>query len=279
MAMSEHASLARQIRRRLEGAIPRVALVLGSGLSEVADGIEQPTIMPYEELDGFPVSTVQGHSGRLVVGRLQGVMIACMQGRHHAYEGHPVQHLALPVRTLQALGCHTLLLTNAAGSLHTDLAPGNLMAIRDHINWAGVNPLVGANDEAIGPRFFDMGNAWDRELRAGLHKAAERTGIALQEGVYVMAKGPNFETPAEVQAMARLGGDAVGMSTVPECLVARHCGMRVAGVSLITNFGAGLGERASLSHRETLSEGADAATRIASLLKDFLPKIGDRTRG
>lgn len=269
--MSDHASLARQIRRRFEGEAPRVALVLGSGLSNVADGIEQPLIIPYEELDGFPVSTVQGHRGRLVIGRLQGTAIACLQGRHHAYEGHHAQQIALPIRTLQELGCRTLLLTNAAGSLHTALSPGNLMAIRDHINWAGVNPLVGDNDETIGPRFVDMSNAWDAELRATLHRAAAGSGVTLHEGVYVMARGPNFETPAEVQALARLGGDAVGMSTVPECLVARHCGMRVAGVSLITNLGAGLDERASLSHEETLSEGADAATRIARLLSEFLP--------
>ena len=271
--MSDHASLAQQIRRRLEGTMPAIALVLGSGLSGVADAIERPTIIAYEELDGFPVSTVQGHTGRLIIGDLHGVAVACMQGRHHVYEGYAAQHIALPIRTLRALGCQTLLLTNAAGSLHTALAPGNLMVIRDHINWAGVNPLIGANDEAIGPRFVDMVNAWDKSLRAALHTAAERTGIELQEGVYVMAGGPNFETPAEVQAMARLGGDAVGMSTVPECLVARHCGMRVAGLSLITNFGSGLVEQASLSHAQTLSAGADVANRIALLLGAFLPTV------
>ena len=209
-----------------------------------------------------------------MVGRLNGVPVACLQGRSHAYEGHPAGRIALPVRALHAIGCRTLLLTNAAGSLHHNIEPGSLMAITDHINWAGVNPLIGPNDETLGPRFFDMTEAYDPGVRKLLHEAAVEADTELFDGVYVMVSGPNFETPAEIRAFARLGGDAVGMSTVPEVLAARHCGMRVGAVSLITNLGAGLAWR-KLDHEEVLTAGAEAAAKMTRLIAKSLPKIGD----
>jgi len=268
--MTSHIKVAQSIRSSIGSVQPRIALVLGSGLSTVADIIEQPVIIAYEKLEGFPRSTVPGHTGQLLIGNINGIGVVCMQGRHHAYEGHAPAALALPIRCLNALGCHTVILTNAAGSLRTDLQAGELMVIGDHINWAGVNPLIGPNDDSIGPRFVDMSGAWCADLRGRIHQVAHEQAIDLREGVYLMARGPNFETPAEVRAMAILGGDAVGMSTVPECLVARHCGMRVLGLSLISNLGAGLAEKQTLDHEETLATGAEASSRIGRLLNAFL---------
>jgi len=268
--VTNHIRLAESIKNRISSVKPRIALVLGSGLSTVADIIEQPVIIAYEDLEGFPHSTVPGHSGRLLIGNINGVGIACLQGRHHAYEGHAPTALALPIRCLNALGCHTVILTNAAGSLHKNLQAGDLMVISDHINWSGINPLIGPNDDSIGPRFVDMTSAWCADLRERIHQVARKEAIDLKEGVYLMVRGPNFETPAEVRAMAMLGGDAVGMSTVPECLVARHCGMHVLGLSLITNLGAGLVDKQTLEHEGTLAAGAEASSRIARLLNTFL---------
>ena len=276
--MISHIRIAETIRSRIGTVQPRIALVLGSGLSTVADIIEQPRIFAYDELQGFPHSTVPGHDGRLLIGNINGIGVACMQGRHHAYEGHAPAALALPIRCLNELGCHTVILTNAAGSLHTDLQAGELMVISDHINWAGVNPLIGPNDDSIGPRFVDMSDAWCAELRRRIHRVAHEEAIDLREGIYLMARGPNFETPAEVRAMAILGADAVGMSTVPECLVARHCGMRVLGLSLITNLGTGLADQQTLDHEGTLAAGTDASSRVTRLLQAFLPTIGTDSR-
>jgi len=272
--MISYINIAESIRSRIGTVQPRMALVLGSGLSTVANIIEQPCVLNYDELEGFPRSTVPGHDGQLLIGNVNGIGVVCMQGRHHAYEGYAPQTLALPIRCMNQLGCHTMILTNAAGSLRKDLPAGALMLISDHINWAGVNPLTGPNDESIGPRFVDMSDAWCTELRAQMQQVAREQAIELREGVYLMAPGPSFETPAEVRAMAILGGDAVGMSTVPECLVARHCGMRVLGLSLISNLGAGLAEQQTLDHEDTLAAGADASSRVAQLLKAFLPTTG-----
>jgi xanthosine phosphorylase len=270
--MSDYLDAAAMIRQRLPGNLPRIALVLGSGLGTVAERIEAPLVIPYEELPGFPRPTVQGHAGRLLIGTLNGVAVACMQGRSHIYEGHPPARIALPVHTLYALGCRTLLLTNAAGSLRRDMPAGSLMLITDHINGSGVNPLIGPNDDELGPRFFDMSEAYHPQLCQRLREAARETATELFEGVYYMVTGPNFETPAEIRAFARLGGDAVGMSTVPECLVANHCGMRVAGLSLITNLGAGLAP-GKLDHAEVLSAGVQAAAKLAGLIAQCLPKL------
>lgn len=258
----------------LGGHKPSIALVLGSGLGDIATHMADPVIVPYSELPGFPKAGVEGHSGRLLIGRLNNVSIFCMQGRMHYYEGHAPFSLALPIRTLHAAGCRTLILTNAAGSIREDMPPGSLMMISDHINWAGVNPLIGPNDARLGPRFPDMTQAYDAGLRNRLRQTAVTLGLAMFEGVYLMCAGPNFETPAEIRAFRVLGADAVGMSTVPECLVARHCGMRVLAISTITNLAAGLSD-SLLSHEETLTRGGSAAEKLCRLLERFLPMVGE----
>ena len=267
--MSGYQQAATIIRQHIGDRQPRLALVLGSGLGAVAEQLEDAVSVPFSTLPGWPQATVAGHAGRILAGRWQGVELVCLQGRLHYYEGHPPAALALPVRTLQALGCRDLLLTNAAGSLRPEMGPGSLMLINDHINWAGVNPLIGPNEDTLGPRFFDLSQAWDKDLQQQLRQAAASAMVSLHEGVYLMCTGPNFETPAEIRAFARLGADAVGMSTVPECLVARHCGMRVAGVSSITNLAAGLSDGA-LSHEETLRIGQQAGVQLQTLLAAFM---------
>jgi len=257
---------------------PQVALVLGTGIGALAEAIEDPTIIDYGELPGFPRSAVEGHAGRLVLGNLSGLSVACMQGRVHLYEGHPAANLALPIRALRLAGCETLVLTNAAGSLRAEFLPGSLMMLSDHINMTGANPLIGNNDERFGPRFPDMTEAYDRALRSRFSDAATALGITLHEGVYLALLGPNFETPAEIQAFRRLGADAVGMSTVPECLVARHCGMRVAAISTLTNLAAGMTDK-ELSHEQSLAVGAEAAKDLGRLLPAFLTSLSpDKSR-
>jgi len=266
------------IRAQAPGFKPRVALVLGTGIGGLAEAVENSTVIDYGDLPGFPQSTVEGHAGRLVLGELAGVSVACMQGRAHLYEGHAAADLALPIRALKSAGCETLVLTNAAGSLNADFLPGSLMMLADHINMTGANPLAGANDERFGPRFPDMTEAYDKELRRRLAVAASSLGFTLHEGVYLALLGPNFETPAEIRAFHTLGADAVGMSTVPECLVARHCGMRVAAISTITNLAAGMTGEA-ISHEQSLAVGAEAAEDLSRLLPEFLaglsPGVGE----
>jgi len=222
------------------GVEPRMALVLGSGLGGLADEIEEAVAIPYGEIPHFPVSTAPGHAGRLVAGRLEGKPVLAMQGRFHFYEGHPLERISFPIRTFKALGIETLLLTNAAGGVNRDFNPGDFMVISDHINFAGQNPLIGPNDDALGPRFPDMSHAWDRGLQTAAHRAARELGITLRDGVYIWFTGPSYETPAEIRAARILGADAVGMSTVPEAIVAVHAGLRVLGISCITNMAAGI---------------------------------------
>lgn len=260
------------------GFRPQLALVLGTGIGALAQAIEDPVIIDYGDLPGFPRSAVEGHAGRLVLGNLAGVAVACMQGRVHLYEGHEAADLALPIRALRLAGCDILMLTNAAGSLNAAFLPGSLMMLSDHINMTGANPLVGANDERFGPRFPDMTVAYDRELRRGLADAATALGVTLHEGVYVALLGPNFETPAEIRALRTLGADAVGMSTVPECLVARHSGMRVAAISTLTNLAAGMTNE-ELSHEQSLAVGAEAAKDLARLLPEFLASLSPGAGG
>ena len=262
------------IAERAPGFAPRVGIVLGSGLAGLADAVERPVAIDYGDLAGFPRPGVGGHVGRLVLGILGGAHVACMQGRAHLYEGHAPAALATPVRALKLAGCEILLLTNAAGSLRADMGPGSLMMLTDHINMTGLNPLAGPNDDTVGPRFPDMGRAYDPELRRRLAAHADEHGIELHEGVYLACLGPSFETPAEIAMFRTLGADAVGMSTVPECLVANHCGMRVAAVSIITNLAAGM-TAAPLSHDETLAEAAKAARTLERLLVAFVGGIGD----
>jgi len=263
-------SVAEQVASRAGFEKPRVAVVLGSGLGEIADAVKLPLVIPYANLPGFPVSGVSGHAGRMVLGRLGGVPVVVMQGRVHLYEGMRHDDIKIFVRTLKRLGCETMVVTNAAGGMRRDLGPGSLMMVSDHINMIPGNPLIGPNDDTYGDRFPSLENAYDPELRDRLRRAADRLGIRLQEGIYVGYLGPSFETPAEIRAYARLGGDAVGMSTVPEAIVARHCGLRVAGLSVITNFAAGLGDSAPHGHAATLSEAGKAAANVGRLLTGFL---------
>lgn len=247
---------------------PRLAIVLGSGLGAVADAVDDALAIAYDELPGFPVGGVAGHHGRLVLGCLGPTPVAVLQGRAHLYEGFDSRALAVPVRTMRALGAQALLLTNAAGSLRADVGPGRLVALSDHINMMGVNPLIGPNDETIGPRFVGMDDVYDPGLRSLLAAGARALGVALEEGVYLAVSGPSFETPAEIRAFARLGADLVGMSTVPEAIVARHCGLRVAAVSCVTNLAAGMSDQ-PLTHEHTLAGARRGADDLRRLLVRF----------
>jgi xanthosine phosphorylase len=270
---AEHA--AALIRERAGAHAPRLAIVLGSGLGAVADAIADPIVLPYAELPGFPVGTVAGHGNRLVLGRLAGLPVACLQGRAHVYEGAGFAAMAVPIRALRRAGIATVLLTNAAGSLRPEIAPGRLMLIEDHINLQPGNPLTGANDPAVGPRFPSLRDAYDPALRLRLKAAAQRLAIDLASGVYLACAGPSFETPAEIRAFRILGADAVGMSTVPEAILARHCGLSVAAISVISNLAEGLGPVA-LSHDETLAVAARAAGDLARLLAGFCADLCDQ---
>lgn len=260
------------IKANYSHAIPKIALVLGSGLNELAEELTDATIFSYGDLPNFPTPTVAGHSGRLLIGELDGTPLICLQGRVHAYEGQPAINIAIAPRVMRELGVETFILTNAAGSLNADASPGSLMIINDHINFGNVNPLVGVNDEYFGVRFPDMLNAWNADYRTLLREIAKRESLPVTEGVYLMVKGPNFETPAEIKAFRTMGADAVGMSTVPECIAAHHCGLKVVGISGITNLAAGMTGNA-LTHAETMQEGAKAAMHLSKLLKLFIKEL------
>jgi xanthosine phosphorylase len=263
---------ARVVATRARGFVPRVGLILGSGLAPLADAIAAPVAIDYGELPGFPVPSVEGHVGRLVLGQLGGQPVACLQGRVHVYEGARPEAIRILVRTLKLIGCDILVATNAAGSLRTEAGAGSLMMLSDHINLLPFNPLVGDNDDEFGPRFPPMEDAYDPDLRALLRRAAGDCGVTLHEGVYAACLGPSFETPAEVRMLGRLGADAVGMSTVPEVIVARHCGLKVAAVSVLTNLAAGLGSE-PLSHAQTLAEAERAGADLRRVLVRFLERL------
>lgn len=252
-----------------EGFKPRVALILGSGLGVLTEQMQDAVTVGFAALPGFPISTVQGHAGELVLGRLAGVDVVCMKGRGHFYEGAGMGVMTAAVRTFKLLGCELLLVTNAAGSLRPEVDAGSLVAITDHINFLPGSPMIGPNDERFGPRFFSMANAYDGELRSLLRKAAGAKNIALHEGVYLACAGPNFETPAEIRAFGRLGADVVGMSVVPEVVTARHCGLKVLGVSVITNLAEGLSPF-PLSHEQTLKYAAIGVKSLVALIPGFL---------
>ncbi|MGP1394537.1 MAG: purine-nucleoside phosphorylase [Inquilinaceae bacterium] len=270
---SRSAEAAAIVAARAPGFAPRAALVLGSGLGPLADRIEDAVVVPYADLPGFPRPGVQGHAGRLVLGRLGGVPVACLQGRAHAYEGKGYDVMAMPVRTCRALGCDLIYLTCAAGSLRPEVGPGRLMTIADHINLMGGNPLAGPNDDRIGPRFPPMVDAYDRDLQAIQRDAAASLGVDLAAGTYAAVLGPSFETAAEVRMVSRLGADAVGMSTVPECILARHCGMRVTGTAVITNLGVGMSDD-PVDHDQTLRAATDAGVDLGRLIEAFLKRLG-----
>jgi len=261
------------INRRAPGFRPDTGIILGSGLGGLASAISAVATIPYGDIPGFPVPAAGGHKGHLVLGWLGGRRVACMQGRVHLYEGAQARDLAIPIRTLKALGCGELIVTNAAGSLRLARRPGAIMAISDHINLMGANPLIGGRGIGQGPRFVPMNEAYDPRLRAVAARAARDAGIAISEGVYLAVTGPNFETPAEIRAFRTLGADAVGMSTVPEVLVARQSGMAVLGLSLMTNFAAGMVRRAP-SAAEVEETAARAADDMRHLITGILERIG-----
>lgn len=261
-------TLAAAVRART-GLVPRVGIVLGSGLGDLGEAIESPVAIAFAEMPGWPAASAPGHAGRLILGRLEGVPIVCLQGRLHLYEGHPPALVAEPVLLMGRLGARIVMLTNAAGGIDPSLEPGGLMAIADHLNLTGQNPLVGANDDALGPRFPDLVDAWSPRLRRLLHDAAARAGVPLAEGVYAGLIGPNYETAAEVRMLRTLGADAVGMSTVLEAIAARWAGLEVCGVALITNLGAGV-TGAPLSHAEVLAAATAAGPALAALIRELL---------
>lgn len=255
----------------------RVGLILGSGVNPLADDIAAQAVIPYAEIPHFPCPSIEGHVGRLVCGTLENVPILCLQGRAHYYEGVSMAQVTFPVRVLQLLGVDTLIVTNAAGGLNPDFEVGDLMVITDHIgftNLTGLNPLRGPNDERLGPRFPDMTHAYDRELIRLAMEAAREAGVPLYKGIYVGLSGPSFETPAELRFLRAIGGDAVGMSTVPEVTVARHAGMRVLGISGISNIAIfDPDERREASHEEVLEAGRQIAPRLRAVIRGVLRRL------
>lgn len=250
-----------------------VGVVLGSGLGDYAEAMQAPKVVPYDEIPGFPRATVAGHAGELWAGELHGKRVLMMRGRFHSYEGHPLNDVVLPIRVMARLGIKTLILTNAAGAVNVDFAPGDLMLITDFINFSGKNPLTGPNIDELGPRFPDMSRAYDKRLRAIAWEAAEKAGIALREGVYAWFNGPTYETPAEIRMARVLGADAVGMSTVPETIAAVHAGMRVLGISCLTNMAAGILE-APLSHQEVTETAERVRGTFRALLDGVIADLG-----
>jgi len=258
--------------RRTTDIQPEIGLILGSGLGVLGDELEDAVTIPYEDIPHFPVSTVEGHAGELLIGKLQGCNVMLMRVRFHMYEGYEPERTALPVRVMKALGVGKLLVTNAAGGINLDFAAGNLMLIADHINLTGKNPLIGPNDNALGVRFPDMSEAYSKRLRSIAKETAKDLGFELKEGVYVGLLGPNYETPAEIRMLRTLGADAVGMSTVSEVIVARHSGIEVLGISCISNAAAGILDQ-PLSHEEVMETTERVKEQFLSLVLTVLPKM------
>ena len=252
---------------------PRLAMILGSGLGVLAEQMTDAVTIGFDELPGFPISTVHGHAGAMVLGTLNGVQVVCLKGRGHFYEGYGLGVMTSAVRTLKLLGVDFLFVTNAAGSLRTEVDAGSLVALTDHINWLPGTPMIGPNDDRFGPRFFSMANAYDSELRELVKATALEKNITIAEGVYLAAPGPNFETAAEIRAFRTLGADVVGMSVVPEVISARHCGLKVVGISAITNLAEGLSPF-PLSHEQTLKYAAVAAKDLVTLIHSFTERLG-----
>lgn len=251
---------------------PKIALVLGSGLGAFADELTEATRIPYLKIPGFPQSTATGHAGQLVIGKTEGVPVVAMQGRVHLYEGYSAKEVTFPMRVFARLGIKAAILTNAAGGINQKYKQGTLVAIRDHINLQGVNPLIGANDERFGPRFPDMSKAYSQAYRAIVADEALRLKMEIQEGVYAALSGPNYETPAEIRYLRAIGADLVGMSTVPEVIVARHSGIEVLGISCVTNMAAGILDQA-INHQEVMETGERVRTQFVALLRAVIPRI------
>ena len=263
---------AEYVAQRLNGFWPEIGLILGSGLGPVADKIEEPIVIPYKDIPNFLVSTAPDHAGKLVCGKLRGKRVICMSGRFHHYEGYEFEQLTAPVRLMHLLGVKTLILTNAAGGINKSYRPGDIMLITDHIKLFGVSPLCGPNVDEFGPRFPDMTHAYTPALQEVARKNAKTLDIRLQEGVYMYFPGPHYETPAEIRAARTLGADAVGMSTVPEVIVASHCGMKVLGFTLCTNMAAGVLDQ-PLTGEEVILAGKEAAPRFSALVKACLAQV------
>ena len=255
---------------------PEIALVLGSGLGDYAKEMDVKESISYSEIEGFPVSTVPGHEGRFLFGYVKGVPIVAMQGRVHYYEGYPITDVVLPVRLMVLLGAKTVILTNAAGGVNFNFQPGDLMMITDHITTVVPSPLIGANIDELGPRFPDMSEVYDKELREIIRQAARNTGISLQQGVYVQLTGPAYETPAEIRMCRTWGADAVGMSTACEAVVARHMGLKVCGISCITNLASGMSGK-PLDHKEIQETADRVAEEFKRLVTETIRLIGEKT--
>ena len=269
---AEHATRIIRARTTVE---PRIAVVLGSGLGGFADDFEEPVAIPYDEIPGFSRSTAQGHAGRLVIGKIDGIPVLAMQGRLHYYEGYSLEEVTFPVRTFGLLGIKTLVLTNASGGINVQLSQGALMVISDHVNLMGVNPLRGPNDERFGPRFPDMSAVYSPELQELVVEEAKAIGIEVRRGIYGALSGPSYETPAEIHLLRNLGADAVGMSTVPEAIVARHMGLEVLGISCITNMAAGISDE-PINHKDVMATGDRVRETFTELLRKVIGAINRR---
>jgi len=269
---AEHAARVIRARTKLE---PRIALVLGSGLGGFADDFDEAVGVPYEEIPGFVRSTAQGHAGRLVIGKVDTVPVVAMQGRVHYYEGYSLEEVTFPIRTFKLLGVKTLILTNASGGINVQLNQGTLMVISDHVNLMGDNPLRGPNDERFGPRFPDMTAVYSRELQEIVMEEANAIGADVRRGIYGGLSGPSYETPAEIHLLRNLGADAVGMSTVPEAIVARHMDVEVLGISCITNMAAGISDE-PINHEEVMATGDRVRDTFAQLLRRVVNRIHSR---
>lgn len=268
----ENANEAAEFLRERITSAPQIAIILGSGLGAIADGIVDPVTIPYSEIPHFPRSTVEGHSGKLVAGLLNGVPVVVMQGRVHGYEGYEPEQVTFPMRVLGRLGIKTAIVTNAAGGIRLGMKQGELVLLSDHINFIGRNPVSGPNDARFGPRFFDMTEAYSKRLRTLAKTAAQQENFEVSEGVYLAVSGPSYETPAEIRAFRTLGADLVGMSTVPEVIVARHMGIEILGISCVTNLAAGVQDK-PLDHQEVMETGLQAQDRLQRLLNRVVPGI------
>ncbi len=270
--LNNAAQAAAIIKQRVPGFTPKLGLILGSGVGQFAQEIKNATVVDYEELPGMRGCKVEGHHGLLHLGQLKGVAVACFQGRNHLYEGHPADIIQTPIRTLKLLGAQTVILISAVGSMSPEMPPGSLVVINDHINLQFSNPLVGPNDNSWGPRFPSLEDAYDPALRKQLLSMADKLNIAAREGVYVAVLGPSFETPAEIRAFKKLGADVVGMSIVPEVITARHCGMNVLAISIVTNMAVGMSLE-KVDHQLTLDTATRTLHDLSRLLLAFIEEM------
>jgi len=261
------------VRRHIPGGFaPKIGMILGSGLSSLADQVEHHVSIPYQAIPGLHTGSISGHASLMLIGHLNAIPVVCLRGRLHLYEGSSYESIQILIRILKQLGCDILIVTGAVGSMREEAGAGEILMVTDHINFQPGNPLVGSNDESVGPRFFGMENAYDSDLQDVMRDAAGRLSVPLHEGVYISTLGPSFETPAEIRAFKQWGADVVGMSVVPEVLVARHCGLRVAGLTVITNLAAGMSDE-KITHEGTLHFGEIGARRMTKLIPEFIKDV------